>query len=125
MTTLLLALLISTHTVGELKQAQAKPETYQCFTKALGTMLYAKEQTVNGHRVNVQGFARQGEQQDILLVYEYVGTNGQLRPFPTVYMFDTDQDGDPDAEYLDSKGDGRCADMAQIPVGSAFTGKRL
>lgn len=124
MLSLLLAVLVSSHTVGELRQAQAKPESYTCFTKSLGAMLYSHEQHVNGHRVNVQGFAKDGEHQNILLVYEYVGTQGRLRPFPTVMIFDTDGDGEPDAEYLDQKGDGRYADMVKIPVGSAFTGKR-
>jgi hypothetical protein len=50
--------------------------------------------------------------------------NQQLRPFPTIYVFDSNHDGLPDREYFDTKGDGRCADMVAIPIGSGFTGKR-
>lgn len=124
MLTIVLAVLISTHSVGQLMQAQAKPESYQCFTKSLGKMLYAMEERINGHRINTQAFDRDGDgEPDVLLGYEYVGTKGQLRPFPTLYIFDFESEKS--VEYIDAKGDGRCADMAQIPVGSAFTGKRL
>lgn len=121
------ALAVSNHTIGDLQAAKAKPEVELCFqSKKLGTMLYAKEQHVNGHRVNVQGFDRNGDgEQDLLLVYEYVGTHGNLRPFPTAYMIDSDYDGNPDLEYMDAKGDGRCVDMVKVPIGSAFTGKRV
>lgn len=126
MLALALAVLVSTHTVGELKQAQAKPEVTACFTIGTSVLLSAHESTVNGHRINVQQFDANGDGEiDFQLIYEYMGTKGLLRPFPTVYQFDTRRQGAPDREYIDTRGDGRCADMVAIPLGSAFTGKRL
>jgi DNA-binding XRE family transcriptional regulator len=123
---LLLALAVSNHTIGDLQRAQVKPEVTTCFTIGRSVLLSAHEGRYNGQRINVQQFDADGDGEiDFQLIYEYVGTKGQLRPFPTAYQFDTKHAGAPDREYVDVKGDGRCADMVQVPLGSAFTGKRV
>jgi DNA-binding XRE family transcriptional regulator len=120
------ALAVSNHTIGELQRAQPQPEVTTCFTIGRAVMLSAHDTKVNGHHINVQQFDADGDGEiDFQLIYEYVGTRGLLRPFPTVYQFDTKHAGAPDREYIDTKGDGRCADMVPIPLGSAFTGKRV
>jgi hypothetical protein len=92
--------------------ALPEPHTWQCVSDLRGKFLFARPVNFQGIDLVLEAYDRDADHKyDFALLYEYVGSVGELRPFPTRYITIV---GGMSYEYVDVMGNGRCADIRSV-----------